>query len=412
MDLLIKNIKQIATPSGEKMKKIAKMKEIRLYENTDILIENSLIKRVDKNIQIPEGYCGEVINAEGLTATPGLIDPHTHIPFYGFRYDEYFMRQQGATYMEIMKSGGGIVNTTQAVRKATIEEMVAFNLKFSDELFKRGVTVFEGKSGYGLDTESELKQLRVLKILEEKSPQKIVKTFLGPHALAPEFKEYSSFMDEIIETMLDAIKGEFGTDIFVDVFCEEGVFDILQSERYIQSAIEKGFRIKMHADEIKDIGASRLAAKYHAQSADHLIQIGEEAISAISDSDTVATLLPGTSFFLGKPFAPARALIDSGAAVALASDFNPGSCTINDPGFIAHLASSKLKMSPEEILTAMTLNAASAIGLANEYGSIENGKQASVVLWNIPDFKFIPYFPGHDLVHTVISPKKLLKVKG
>lgn len=412
MDLLIKNIKQIATPIGKRLKKDAEMKDIRIANNVDVLIENSMIKNIDNEIEVPENFKGTVISAEKLVATPGLVDPHTHIPFYGFRYDEFFQRQKGATYMEIMKTGGGIVSTTKAVREASLEELVSFNRQFAEEMFKRGVVVFEGKSGYGLDTKSEIKQLKALYMLEERVPQEIVKTFLGPHALAPEYPDYKSFMDHVLESMIDDIKSEFGTEIFADIFCEDGVFDAQQTERYINYVKEKGFRIKMHADEIKDIGGSRLAVKYHAKSADHLIQIGEQAVKAIAASNTVATLLPGTSFFLGKPYAPARKLIDSGAAVALASDFNPGSCTINHPGFISHLASSKLKMSPEEILTAMTLNAAFALGLEDEYGSIEIGKKGAVVLWDIPDYKFIPYFPGHDIVHTVIAPKKCLRLKG
>jgi imidazolonepropionase len=411
MDLIIKNIKQIATPVGKNLKKGANMKNILVTNKVDILIENSIIKNINQEIKTPENFNGDIIYADDLVATPGIIDPHTHIPFFGFRQDEYFLRQQGASYMEIMNAGGGIVNTTRAVRNASFDEMLKLNLKFADEMFRKGVIAFEGKSGYGLDTKSEIKQLKVLQKLEERCSQKIVKTFLGPHALAPEFPDYSSFMDYIIENMLDEIKGEVDDIVFADVFCEEGVFTVEQSEKYIKAALEKGFKIKMHADELKDIGGSRLAVKYNAQSADHLIQISDEAIGAIASSNTVATLLPGTSFFLGKSFAPARKLIDSGAAVALASDFNPGSCTINDPSLIAHLASSKLKMSPEEIITAMTLNAACAIGIEEEYGTLEVGKKAGIILWDIPDYKFLPYFPAHNMVNTVISPKKVLKLK-
>jgi len=351
-----------------------------------------------------------VIVADYLVATPGFIDPHTHIPFYGYRHDEFFMRQAGMDYMEIMKKGGGIVNTTKAVRKASLHDLIEFNLRFAQEMFRKGVVAFEGKSGYGLDTASEIKQLKALEKIEEQGYQKVVKTFLGPHALAPEYEDYESYLNMIIEQMLPEVRKSFEDELYADIFTEEGVFTAEQSRRYFEKALSLGFKIRLHADEIQDIGGSSLAAEMGANSADHLICIKEDSINKLSNSKTVATLLPGTSFFLGKNFAPARKLIDKGAAVALASDFNPGSCTINDPTVIAHLASSKLKMTPEEILTAMTLNAASAIGLEKDWGTLEGGKFAGIVLWEIPDYRFIPYFPSHSMIHTVISPKKALRV--
>ena len=412
LDLLIKNIKQIASPIGNKAKKGKDMGRLSIHEHMDILVRNSIIEQMGHNLELPADFEGHIICADDLVATPGFIDPHTHIPFYGFRHDEFFMRQQGLSYMEIMQKGGGIVNTTKAVRKASIHDLIEFNLKFANEMFRKGVVAFEGKSGYGLDTDSEIKQLKALEKIEELGCQKVVKTFLGPHALAPEFADYDSYLEMIIEQMLPQVRKTFEGELFADIFTEDGVFTVEQSRRYLEAAIKNGFKIRLHADEIKDIGGSSLASELHAHSADHLICIQDESILNLSKGRTIATLLPGTSFFLGKPFAPARKLIDAGAAVALASDFNPGSCTISDPTIIAHLASSKLKMTPEEIITAMTLNAAAVINLEADWGSLEVSKYAGIILWDIPDYTFIPYFPAHQTIHTVISPKKALRVKA
>ncbi|HPF16444.1 MAG TPA: imidazolonepropionase [Thermotogota bacterium] len=412
MDLLIKNIKQLASPIGNKAKKGKDMGKLSILKHMDILVKNSIIEQIGHNLELPEDFEGHVIAADDLVATPGFIDPHTHIPFYGFRHDEFFMRQQGLSYMEIMQKGGGIVNTTKAVRKASLNDLIEFNLKFANEMFRKGVVAFEGKSGYGLDTDSEIKQLKALEKIEELGCQKVVKTFLGPHALAPEFTSYDSYLRMIIDGMLPQVRKAFEGELFADIFTEDGVFTAEQSRRYLEAALKNDFKIRLHADEIKDIGGSSLAGELNANSADHLICIKEESIAKLANSQTIATLLPGTSFFLGKSFAPARKLIDSGAAVALASDFNPGSCTINDPTLIAHLASSQLKMTPEEIITAMTLNAAAVINLETDWGTLEAGKYAGIVLWEIPDYTFIPYFPAHHMIHTVISPKKALRVKA
>ncbi len=390
------------------LKKGKDMSQITVMKDVDVYIENGRFKEIGHgikpDIQGENGENIEEIDCSDLVATPGIIDPHTHIPFAGERHREFYLRQKGKSYIEILKEGGGIINTTKAVRAASEDQLIRQNLEYAMEMFSKGVVVFEGKSGYGLDIESEIKQIRVLCEMEKLLPQKIVKTFLGPHALAPEFDTYDSYMEFIVENMLPLVYEEFGGDIFADIFCEKGVFDIRQSEKYLEKAFELGFKIKMHADEIEYTGGSVLAASHGAKSADHLIAIETEGINALAESDTVAVMLPGTSFFLGKPFAPARRLIDSGAAVAVASDFNPGSCTFNDPHFIAHLASSQLKMSPEEILTAQTLNAAAALDISDEWGSIEVGKKCGLVLWNISDYRFVPYFPGHSIVHTVISP--------
>jgi len=408
MRLLLKKIKQLATPVGNKLKKGSQMSDIKIMEDVDVYIENGKFREIGKNLagKIENTHENplEEMDCENLVATPGIVDPHTHIPFAGERHREFYLRQQGKTYIEILNEGGGIINTTKAVRNSSEDEMMRQNLEYAMEMFSKGVVVFEGKSGYGLDTESEIKQLKVLYEMEKLLPQKIVKTFLGPHALAPEFDDYDTYMNFINDKMLPIVYEEFGEDIFVDVFCEKGVFGVEQSRKYLEKAKEFGFKLKMHADEIEYLGGSVLGAEMGAKSVDHLIAIEQDGIEALSSSDTVAVMLPGTSFFLGKPFAPARKLIDSGAAVALASDFNPGSCTFNDPHFVAHLASAKLGMSPEEILTAQTLNAAAALDIAQDWGSIEIGKNCGMILWDISDYRFVPYFPGHNIINTVVSP--------
>ncbi len=412
MDMLIKNIKQLVTPLGNKAKKGRDMKKLLIKNNIDMLIRNSVIREIDYSIDLPGDFEGSVITADELVATPGFVDPHTHIPFYGMRFEEFFLREKGADYMAIMEAGGGIVSTTRAVREAALDELVRFNSRFVKEMFEKGIVAFEGKSGYGLDTETEIKQLKALFKLEELCPQKIVKTFLGPHALPPEYSDYQAYMDHVNSEMLHQVSEAFEEPLFADIFCEKGVFTLEQSREYIKTAKKLGFDIRLHADEIAYLGGSELGAGEGARSVDHLIAITDEGIQALSDSDTIATLLPGTSFFLGKPYAPARKIIDADVAVALASDFNPGSCTINDPTFIAYLAVDRLKMEPEEILTAMTLNAAASLKLADEWGSLETGKLAGVLLWDIPDYRAVPYFPSHNMIDTVISPEKVMKLKG
>ncbi|HPE69456.1 MAG TPA: imidazolonepropionase [Thermotogota bacterium] len=413
MNVFLKNISVLLTPLGKAAQKGEAMKHLHEEKNVDILVQDGYFERIGNSLEaaLPEETLQgtKIIDCSGLFATPGLIDPHTHIPFFGTRQEEYYMRLKGADYLQILQAGGGILNTTRAVRQASLEQLVECNEPFCNELFEKGVTVFEGKSGYGLETSTEIKQLAALEQLEKWAPQKIVKTFLGPHAIPAGFDE-GSYMDVVIEQMLPHVQAQFPELPMVDVFCEEGVFSVAQSRRFLEKAAEMGFPLRLHADEIAYLGGSELAAELGALSADHLIAIEPAGIMALAKSNTVATLLPGTSFFLQKPFAPARQLIDTGAAVALASDFNPGSCTLLDPGWIAHLAAAKLHMEWQEILTAQTLNAAAALGIAHAWGSVEVGKESSLVLWDIDDWSLVPYFPGHKLARWVLSPKRLQKI--
>ena len=337
---------------------------------------------------------------------PGLVDSHTHIPFYGYREEEFVMRAQGASYLEILKKGGGIINTTEKVRKASIGELVSFNRKFLDEMLKKGITTLEGKSGYGLRKEDEIKQLKVLKILNELHPIDVFSTFLGAHAF-PKDKMKDEYMEELMD-MLDDVK-EY-TDV-VDIFCDKGVFTPDIARGFLEKAKEMGFKIRMHAEEIENVGATKLAVELGAISVDHVLKIQDEDIELLSKSDTIVVLMPGTSYFLNESFARARDLIDSGAIVALASDFNPGSCPINDPSLIMNLAVLKLKMTPEEAIVAYTLNSSAVLGVAHDRGSIEIGKRADLVLYDLPSYNAIPYLPSHDVVRAVVKDGKVVYKK-
>ena len=334
---------------------------------------------------------------------PGFVDPHTHIPFYGYREDEFVMRAQGVSYMEILKKGGGIVNTTEKVRKASIGDLVLFNIKFLDDMLKKGITTIEGKSGYGLRKEDEIKQLKVLKILNKLHSIDIFPTFLGAHAF-PKDKTKEEYMEELVK-MLDEVREYTDT---IDVFCDKGVFTPDIAKRLLEEAKKRGFRIRMHADEIENVGATKLAIELGAVSVDHVLKIGDEEIEKLSKSDVAVVLMPGTSYFLNESFAKARKLIDSGAIVALASDFNPGSCTINDPSLIMNLAVLKLKMTPEEAIIAYTLNSSAVLETAHDRGSIEIGKKADFVLYDLPSYNAIPYLPSHNVVEAVIKNGKVV----
>ncbi len=388
--------KKLVTPKG-KFLRGKEMRNVKVLESVYVVFN-------EKIMDITRSSPGvEVIRRVELL-TPGFVDPHTHIPFYGYRAKEFVMRSQGAKYIDILKSGGGILYTSRMVRNASVEEMVNFNTQFLNEMLKRGVTTIEGKSGYGLDPENELKQLKVLKQLNKNHPIDILPTFLGAHAV-PKGKDQKEFLEEMVG-IFDEVK-KF-TD-FIDIFVDAGAFSVDNAEWYLKKAKEKGFYLRLHADEIERTGASVLGVQLGAKSVDHLLKINDEDIKLLSSSNTVCTMMPATSFYLNEGYAPARKLIDSGAIVALASDFNPGSNTINDPTIVMHLAVSKLKMLPEEALTAYTLNSAYILNLSDVLGSVEIGKQADLVGWKVGDIEAIPYLPGHDIVEFVIKKGKIVE---
>ena len=407
--LLIKNAAQVVTPQGHTAIKGASMKDVKIYENASVLIEDGHIVAVGDGAEWAKTVpVDKQIDASGKTVPPGFVDSHTHFVFGGYRADEFLWRMEGMTYMEIMERGGGINNTMKATRNASAEELIEHSMDILEKMLAFGITTVEGKSGYGMDHDTELKQLEVMKELEQRQPVEIVRTFMGAHSIPPEYKgrneEFLKFL--VKEVMPDVKKADLAQ--FCDIFCEKGVFSIEESRQYLQQAKDMGFDLKIHADEIVTLGGAELGAELGCTSADHLLHASDEGIKALANSDTVATLLPTTAFCLKEPFAPARKMIDAGCAVALATDFNPGSGFTNSVPLMIALGVIYMGMTAEEAITALTLNGAAAVGRADTIGSIEEGKQADIVILQYPSYKFLPYHTGVNIVETVIKKGKVV----
>jgi len=411
---IILHAAQIATPQGFSGKKGREMGEIRLIEDGAVYSEDGVIRLVGttsdvlKQLELFENDIPfETINAESKCLIPGFVDSHTHFIFGGYRAGEFIRRLEGAAYLDILSEGGGIQSTVRSTRSSSKRQLVLDGLKRLDAMLMQGVTTLEGKSGYGLDLDCEIKQLYAMRECALRHPVEIAVTYLGAHAVPEEFKgDTDGYVDFMIDTVLPQVSGE-GLAEFCDVFCEEGVFTVEQSRRLLKAAAELGLDAKIHADEIVPLGGAELAASLHAVSADHLLMATDEGIKQLATASTVATLLPCTAYCLGKPYAPARRMIDGGCCVALASDFNPGSCFTNSIPLILSLAAIYMGMTPEEILTAITLNGAAAIGRAGRIGSIEPGKQADMLLLEYPDYRFLIYHSAVNIVDTVIKNGEL-----
>lgn len=390
--------------SGFSKKCGSEMKDINVIKNGSIVIRDGVIEKVGPTDEILQTYDEndfETIDATGKVVMPGFVDSHTHFVFGGYRGDEYNMRLEGVSYSEIMKSGGGIVSTVKSTREESFEELYQKGAKRLDTMFSYGVTTVEGKSGYGLDIDTELKQLKVMKQLNEDHEMDIVSTYMGAHEVPLEYKEDpDAFIDLLIDKGLDTAK-DYAT--FCDIFTEKGVFDIPQSRRLLEAAKEKGFLLKMHADEIVQIGGAELAAEVGAVSADHLLQASDEGIQKMIESGTVCTLLPSTAFSLQADYARARYMIDQGAAVALGSDFNPGSCYTQSIPLMIALSTIYMKMTVEEVITALTLNGAAAIGKEKEVGSLDPGKLGDVIILDAPSYKHLSYNIAVNTVEKVIK---------
>lgn len=406
--LLIKNIGMLATAMGNgPLRGAAQHQGVKLYKNAAVLINGDTIQAVYENGNAPE--CENVIDAEGRLITAGLVDAHTHLIFGGWRQHEVPLKLRGAGYLEILQAGGGILNTLKATRAASEDELYERAEKALFEMLDHGITTVEAKSGYGLDVENELKQLRVIKRLKEEGGFNVVPTFMAAHAVPPEFKgDPDGYIEFICTKILPKVADDELCE-FVDVFCETGVFDVPQSRKMLEYAQIYGFKTKIHADEIDAIGGSVLAGEIGATSAEHLIAIDDKGIAAMSKGGTIACLLPGTSLYLGKDFAPARKLIEAGVPVAVCTDFNPGSCPSCDLQLCMNLGYLKYRMTPEEVLSAVTLNAACAVGRGDTLGTVEPGKQADLVIWDAPDLDYLVYRMGSNLAKTVI--RKGIKVK-
>ncbi|MBP9966331.1 MAG: imidazolonepropionase [Proteocatella sp.] len=409
--LIIKNASELVTCRGKAPKKGADMSDIGIIYNGSVVIEDGIIVDVDEASNISSRYDEseyEVIDASEKAVLPGFIDSHTHLIFGGYRADEFSWRLRGDTYMSIMERGGGITSSVRATRSTVLEEFVETGRKRLDKMMAFGVTTVEGKSGYGLDEETEIRQLEAMRILNESHPVDIAATFLGPHSVLPEWKGKE---DEFIDYMIEVMKKvrERNLAEFADIFCEKNVFSIEQSRRFLKSAKEMGLKLKIHADEIVRLGGAELAAELGAVSADHLLQASDEGIRMMAEKDVVATLLPATAFCLKEDYARARDIIDSGCAVALATDFNPGSCFTNSIPLVIALAAIQMRMSVEEIITALTINAASALSRQDSIGSIEAGKKADIIILEFPSIHFLPYHAGVNIVETVIKNGVVVK---
>ena len=408
--LLIHNIGLLATPLGTTARRGTEQGRIELRKNAWVLVEDGIIANVGEGTPPPlTGFFVPMLDAGGHLVTPGLVDAHTHLIFGGWRQNELGLKLHGATYLEILAQGGGILSTVTATRQATEEELYEKARDALDEMMGMGVTTAEAKSGYGLDTETELKQLRVIRRLNEEHPMDVPATFLGAHAVPAEYKnDREAYIRLLCEKMIPAV-AEAKLAKFCDVFCETGVFSAEESRRILEAGKRYGMIPKIHADEIDPIGGSQLTAEVGAISAEHLIVCPPDGIAAMAKAGTVACCLPATSFYLGSTFAPARDMVNAGVAVAMASDFNPGSCPSLNLQFVMNLGCLKYKLTPEEVLTAVTLNGAAAIDMADRIGSIEPGKQGDLVIWDAPDLDYICYRMGSNLAKTVVKKGEIVK---
>lgn len=398
---LIKDIGMLATAEGsEPLRGAAQHNGVKILRDAEILINGDTIEAVYGKGEAPS--CDNVIYAGGRLVTAGLVDAHTHLIFGGWRQHEVPLKLRGAGYLEILQAGGGILNTLKATREASEELLYRRAGRALDEMLAHGVTTVEAKSGYGLNVEDELKQLRVIRDLNKQGGFNVVPTFMAAHAVPPEFKgDPDGYIEFVCTKILPKVAEEELCE-FVDVFCETGVFDVEQSRKMLTYGQAYGFKAKIHADEIDAIGGSVLAGEIGAVSAEHLIAVDEAGIASMARGGTIACLLPGTSLYLGKEFAPARKFIEAGVPVAVCTDFNPGSCPSDNLQLCMNLAYLKYRMTPEEILAAVTINAACAVNRGDRIGTVEPGKQADLVIWNAEDLDYLVYRMGSNLASMVI----------
>lgn len=397
VDLILKNIGKLVTMQGSSSFRVKEeMNKINIIENAYIAVKNGKILAIGVGDEFGN-LCGEdtkIHDAEGLLVTPGLIDSHTHLIHGGSRENEFSMKLNGVPYIEILNNGGGILSTVKATKEASEEELYKKAKKSLDRMLEFGVTTVEEKSGYGLELNTEIKQLEVARVLDKNHPVDLVHTFLGAHAVPEEYKEnHKAYIDILVDVMMPKIK-DMGLAEFCDVFCEEGVFTIEESEYILQKAKEMGYKLKIHADEIESLGGAELAAKLGCVSADHLMAASDEGIKMMAENNVVANILPATSFNLNKNYADCRKMIDMGAIVSLSSDYNPGSCPSENLQLVMQLGCLHLKMTPNEVLTAVTINAAYAIDRADKIGSIEVGKNADFVVFDARNVEYLMYHFG------------------
>jgi len=417
MDILIRNIKSLLLTeenphpfvAGNHMAELSSLKHAWLYISGGKIAGFGLMD--DPELAGIERLNPDLhkISAEGKLVMPTFCDSHTHLVYAGSRELEYMDKIRGLSYEEIARRGGGILNSAALLQATPEEELYEQSLSRVWEIMKLGTGAVEIKSGYGLSTEAELKMLRVIRRLNETTPIDIKATFLGAHSFPLVYREDpDSYVDLVVEEMIPAVADE-GLADFIDVFCDRGFYTVPQTERILEAGIARGLKPKIHANELDFSGGIQTGVKYGALSVDHLEFTGEKEIQCLLDSGTMPTLLPGASFFLGLKYAPARKMIEAGLPIALASDFNPGSSPSGDMNFIMSLGCIKLRMLPEEVLHAVTINTAYAMGLQETHGTICRGKKANVVITKeVPGLAYLPYAYGSDLIDTVILGGEIL----
>lgn len=406
LDLAVIHIGELATPEGAFPKAGKKQGEVAVLHDVCIGVKDGNIAYIGPESGLPKTEA--VLDAEGALVTPGLVDAHTHLVFGGWRQHEMEQKLAGVGYLDILAGGGGILSTVRSTRSASEEELIQKSEKLLAEMAAHGTTTAEAKSGYGLDLVTERKQLEVIRSLNERSGTDLIPTFMGAHAVPEEYKNNrKGYIKYLIGEMLPEI-AKTGLAEFCDIFCETGVFDASEAKEILLAAGSLGFGLKIHADEIDAIGGGELAGELKAVSAEHLIAASDEGIRAMAKSGTIGVLLPATSFYLDKPFARARKMLEEGMAVAVASDFNPGSSPNLNLQFPMNLACLRYKLTPKEALTAVTLNAAAAIRRGHLVGSVEVGKQGDLVIWDAEDLNYLFYRYGSNRARHVIKKGKII----
>ncbi|MFP4478782.1 MAG: imidazolonepropionase [Candidatus Izemoplasmatales bacterium] len=408
MKTIIYNIKTLYTSIKKPPVKGKDMGQIHSMENPYLVIEDGLIQHIGQgDYQEHMDNDTELYDAMQTIMIPGLIDAHTHLVFGGSRESEFSQKIAGVPYLDILAAGGGILNTVNATKYATFDELYKQAKKSLDQMFLFGVTSLEVKSGYGLDLETEIKQLKVAKLLNENHPMDIYITYLGAHALPKEYQnKRGAYIDQVIDD-LKVIKEEQLAE-YVDVFCETGVFTAEETKKILTEAKKLGFKLRVHADEIDSIGGTKVSVDLQAKTVDHLMAITEEDMALLAKSNTIGNLLPSTSFFLNKEYAPARKMIEKGMALAISSDYNPGSTPSENYQLTLQIAGNKLRMLPEEILTASTINPAYSLDIDEFVGSIEVGKFADLLLLDCPNLDYFIYHYGINHTHSVFKKGQLL----
>ncbi len=409
IDLIIHSANQIITLSGGAPKRGADQGNLGILREGAIAIDGEEIVAVGDTLDIlslADDHTRK-LDARGKVVLPGFVDAHTHVVFAGDRANEFEMRLKGATYLDIQRAGGGIMSTVRATRAASVDDLVAQTRPRLDAMLAHGTTTAECKTGYGLDHANELKMLEAIRRLDAMHTIDLVPTFLGAHVVPAEFRDSADeYVTLVTQEMLPAIKAQTATesDIFCDVFCDDAAFTLAQTRQILTRAKELGFGLRVHADEFANLGAARLAAELGAASADHLMVTPRADMREMAKANTIAVLLPGTTFGLGKTsFADGRAFIEENVPVALGSDINPGTCWCESMPFIIALACRYERLTPAEAIAAATINAAASLGLANSIGSLEPGKRADILIADVPDYVDLAYRFGANPIETVIK---------